>query len=95
METVRVASHAFGGLSQLVRGPALEFAQLVRRVIAVAEDMRRQLWEVATLMLRVLDGVALQATQIRARSQVEAVFGPLTVSLASGVILAKEDAVPA
>ena len=90
METAQMASHVFDGVPQLVRGPVLELVQLIRQVKEAAADMRRQLVEVATLALRVLDGVALQATQMRARSQVEMVFGRLTVSFASGLNLAKE-----
>lgn len=90
MEITQVASRAFGGIPLLVRRPVLDFMQLVRRVKEAADDMRRQLVEVATLAFRVLDGVTLQATQIRTRSQVEVIFGRLTVSLASGVNLAKD-----
>ena len=90
MEITQMASHAFDGIPLSVRRPVLDFMQLVRRVKEAADDMKRQLVEVATLALRVLDGVTLQATQIRTRSQVEVIFGRLTVSLASGVNLAKD-----
>jgi hypothetical protein len=86
----RAASHAFDGIAQLVRRPILEFTQLVRRVKEATEDMRRHLREIATLVMRVLDGVSLQMTRMRARSEVEVVYGPLLVSITSGVILAKE-----
>lgn len=90
METAQLASHAFDGLPQLVRRPLHELVQLVARVKEAIDDMRRQLLEVATLTLRVLDGVALHSTRMRARSQMEVVFGPLTVSLATGVVLARD-----
>jgi hypothetical protein len=51
-----------------------------------AEHMRQQMQEAIKLLLRALDGVTLQLTRLQSRSQVELVFGPLTFSVASGVI---------
>lgn len=88
----RVVSHPLDGIPQLVRRPVLEVAAWVRRVQEVTERLKSQMREVATVVLRVLDGVALQATRVRTRSQVELGFGSLTVSIISGVSYARPDA---
>lgn len=82
-------SHPLDGVARLVWRPVQMVAQLVRQLQEAAEQMGHQVREIAQLVLRAADGVALHATRVRARSQVEMMFGPLTVSVASGLILAR------
>ena len=78
-----------GGVPQVMWRPVVEFTRWVRRAQEAAAHLTSQLRETATLVLRVLDGVAVQATCIRTRSQMELVFGSLTVSISSGVAYAR------
>lgn len=89
METAQLESHPLDGVARLVWRPVQKIAQLVRQLREAAEQMGCQMREIAQLVLRAVDGVALHATRVRARSQVEMMFGPLTVSVASGLILAR------
>lgn len=84
-----VSSQPLDGVPRLVRGPVLEVAGWVRRLQEATERLTAQLRDMATLVLRALDGVALQATQVRARSQVDVTFGSLMVTVTSGVVYAR------
>lgn len=82
---IPVTSHQLNEVPPGVWRPVVEFTRWVHRVQEAATHVASHLRETATLVLRVLDGVALQATSMRARTQVELVFGSLTVLLTSGV----------
>jgi len=69
--------------------PVRKAAQLVSYLQEAAVNLARQVRDTATMVLHTLDGVTLQATKVRARSQVEWVIGPLTFSVASGVIFTR------
>ncbi|MCA1675158.1 MAG: hypothetical protein LC799_24190 [Actinobacteria bacterium] len=86
---VPVTFQQLNGVPQVVWRPVAEFARWVHRVQEAAEHLTSQLRETGTLVLRILDGVAVQAMCMRARSQVELVFGSLTVSVTSGVAYAR------
>jgi hypothetical protein len=89
METVQLLRNPPGGVPELVWRPVQKAAQLVRQVQQTAERLVGQVRDVIRLVLRALDGVALQTTRVRARSQVEWIVGPLTFSVAGGVIFAR------
>ncbi|MGH3907676.1 MAG: hypothetical protein ACRDTE_26375 [Pseudonocardiaceae bacterium] len=94
METAQLEWNPLDGVARLVWRPVQKVAELARQLQEAAEQVGRQIREVAQLVLRAADGVALHATRVRARSQVEMMFGPLTVSFASGVILARPGEAP-
>lgn len=89
METAQLVSHPFDRVTRLVWGPVRRAAQLLRQAQEALQQVVHQVQEFAQLMLRALDGATLQATRMRTRSQVEFMFGPLTFSVASGVIYAR------
>ncbi|HEY2764967.1 MAG TPA: hypothetical protein VGJ13_13305 [Pseudonocardiaceae bacterium] len=69
----------------------METSRLVSQLREAAAEIMRQVQEVVKLVMRALDMVALQATRVQTRTQTELIFGPVTVSLASGVIIARAD----
>ena len=88
----RVVADPLDGIPQLVRRPVLEIAAWMRRVQETTKCLRCHMREVATAVFRALELVALQATRVRTRSQVELVFGALTFSVTSGVSYARPGA---
>ena len=93
MEAFRWVPYPLEDVPRLMWHPARMTAQLVRQMQDAAVRVGRQLREVAALILRTLDGATRQTTRMRTYSQTELVFGPLTLSFASGVVFARADAV--
>lgn len=78
------------GIPGLVWRPVRMVAQLVRQVQDTAEYVMRQVHDAAKLVLRALDGATRQqTTRARARSEIEWIVGPLTFSVATGVLFAR------
>ncbi|MGH3797299.1 MAG: hypothetical protein ACRDSP_20690 [Pseudonocardiaceae bacterium] len=82
-------SHPLDEVPRVVWRPVHKVVQFVRQVRDAVSHVADQMREVAQLMLRILDGVTLQMTRMRTHSQMEIVFGPLTWSIASGVVIAR------
>lgn len=82
-------SHPPKRVPELVWRPVQKAAQLMCQVQEIAAHMAHQVLDIAKLVLRTLDGVTLQTTRVRTRSQMEWVYGPLTFSIASGVLFAR------
>lgn len=95
MATVPLLPHPSLGAIGLVWPPVQMGMELVRQVRDTADYVVRQLRDAAELVFRVLDDAAQQTTRVRTRSEVEWIVGPLTFSIAGGVLFAKpDDAVP-
>ena len=89
METAQLLSHPSGRIREWIWRPVRKFAQLMSQVPEAVARLGRRLRDTANLVLRTLDEVTPQTTRVQARSQVEWVVGPLTFSVASGVIFAR------
>jgi len=89
METAQLPSHPPGRVRRWVWNPVRKAAQLMSYLQEAAVNLACQVREVATLVLHTLDGITLRTTRVRARSQIEWVVGPLTFSIAGGVIFAR------
>jgi len=69
--------------------PIRKVIQPMCQVPEIVARMAQQLRDIMKLISGALDGVAQQTTRVRARSQMEWAFGPLTFSISSGVIFAR------
>lgn len=89
MEIARFLSRQPRRLLGLVWRPAQKVAQSVCRVLKIAEYMAQQVRDILKQVSRTLDGAVPQPTRVRARSQMEWVFGPMTFSVTSRVLFAR------
>lgn len=88
-------SHPPTGVLRLVWHPVQRVAQLVHQVRDTAEYVVGRGREAARLVLGALDGLTRQTTRVQTRSEVEWIAGPLTLSVASRVLIARpHDDVP-
>ncbi|MGH3915500.1 MAG: hypothetical protein ACRDTC_19150 [Pseudonocardiaceae bacterium] len=91
MTTVPLLPHPPLGVIGLVWRPVRMVVELVRQVRDTVDYVVRQLRDATELVSRALDGAAQQTTRVRTKSEVEWVVGPLTFSIASGVLFARPD----
>ena len=91
MRTAPLLSHSPVETPGSAWRPVQMIAQLVRQVRDTAEYVVRQVHEAARLVLRALDGATLQTTQVRTRSEIEWIVGPLKFFVASGVLFTRPE----